>query len=272
MKIINCTACNKTFIDKSNYNKHIKSKQHLLNESGKKIKGEFQCDFCDYKTKHSSNFKKHTLNHRKTPTQLLIMRPGLRGKIKKLEGDLKYEKNEENIPKIKEQIVKTKQELNKLAHSNIEKKNDLLEELDAVTEEILRLSKHKIKIKELINNNSSSTTEKIVNTKPLAPESKNENISCKIQKKKETKPLAPAPSVNSIVYSKKDILDFPHITASNNEIINLINYVENLFIKNGLKLSDFIKDTTYNKNNRKSLERMYNEIENVIFEEDYLTY
>ena len=49
-----CEDCDSTFLEKKNYNKHMKN-QH----SEKNLK----CQHCDYKTNVNSNLKRHLITH-----------------------------------------------------------------------------------------------------------------------------------------------------------------------------------------------------------------
>jgi hypothetical protein len=59
-KIWDCECCQYQTLDKSDYNRHLKSKKHDLNEKGiMKIIKMHDCDKCDYKTKSKFNLNKH---------------------------------------------------------------------------------------------------------------------------------------------------------------------------------------------------------------------
>jgi len=59
-KIWDCKCCNYETIDKSDYNKHMKTKKHERNEKGiiKETKLH-ECDKCDYQTLIKANYKIH---------------------------------------------------------------------------------------------------------------------------------------------------------------------------------------------------------------------
>ena len=69
-----CEKCSYSTVDKSNYNKHLLSKKHLINigevKPVIKEKPTYECTHkgCSYQTQNKSNFNKHLLSHSHDPT------------------------------------------------------------------------------------------------------------------------------------------------------------------------------------------------------------
>jgi hypothetical protein len=59
----NCEICNYETGDKSNYNKHLKSRKHANKEQGKPNIKLNKCDKCEYESYNMSNYNKHILTH-----------------------------------------------------------------------------------------------------------------------------------------------------------------------------------------------------------------
>ena len=51
---------------KFNYNRHLKSKRHLLKAAGQSTRKTYKCDKCKYESKWSGNLKRHQKVHNKT--------------------------------------------------------------------------------------------------------------------------------------------------------------------------------------------------------------
>ena len=62
-KVFKCDDCNFESADKSNFNRHNKSRKHINRVKGLPNIKLNKCDKCDYETYHMSNFKKHVLTH-----------------------------------------------------------------------------------------------------------------------------------------------------------------------------------------------------------------
>lgn len=60
-----CQTCNYATNYKYNYNRHLKSKRHLLKASGKSTRKTYKCDQCNYVSKWSGNLKRHQKVHNK---------------------------------------------------------------------------------------------------------------------------------------------------------------------------------------------------------------
>lgn len=62
-KILVCSVCNYSTIKRGNFNRHLKTRKHMINMTQSSIsidgEGEYDCHLCNYKTNIASNFKKH---------------------------------------------------------------------------------------------------------------------------------------------------------------------------------------------------------------------
>lgn len=111
-----CEECNYETSDKSNLNRHLRSKKHIYKLTNLSTRKIFKCNICEYQSKDWGNYDRHIQTHNKPKlnniSKIIKEMSTLRGKVHLLKKKEDEERDEDKKSEIHKSLVEMNNKLN----------------------------------------------------------------------------------------------------------------------------------------------------------------